>query len=68
MEYLKFETHCHTEEVSACGRVPAADMVKLYKAAGVNPDGTPAQDPAAGGTADNGYYDANYEVKDDDNK
>ena len=41
---------------------------KLYKAAGVNPDGTPAQDPAAGGTADNGYYDANYEVKDDDNK
>ena len=34
MNYLKFETHCHTEEVSACGRVPAAEMVKLYKAAG----------------------------------
>ena len=34
MEYLKFETHCHTGDVSACGRVPAAEMVALYKAAG----------------------------------
>ena len=34
MEYLKFETHCHTAEVSACGRVPAAEMAALYKAAG----------------------------------
>jgi len=34
MEYLKFETHCHTGEVSACGQVPAAEMVALYRAAG----------------------------------
>ncbi len=34
MDYLKFETHCHTGEVSACGRVPAAEFVSLYKAAG----------------------------------
>ncbi|MBR4941600.1 MAG: Hsp70 family protein, partial [Clostridia bacterium] len=39
---------------------------KLYKAAGVDPNA--AQDPNAGAAGDNGYYDANYEVKDDDNK
>ena len=30
----RFETHVHSAEVSRCGRVPAAEMVGLYKAAG----------------------------------
>ena len=29
-----FETHVHSSEVSRCGRVPAAEMVELYKKAG----------------------------------
>jgi molecular chaperone DnaK len=45
---------------------------KLYKATGKAPDGTTVQQPPEGGgqPGDNGggYYDANYEVKDDDNK
>ncbi len=40
---------------------------KLYKATGAAPDGAP-QNPNAGNGGDSGYYDANYEVKDDDNK
>ncbi len=30
----KYETHLHTKEASPCGKVPAADAVKLYKDAG----------------------------------
>ena len=30
----KYELHCHTKEVSACGQVPAAELVRLYKAKG----------------------------------
>lgn len=30
----KIETHLHTSEVSGCGQVRAADMIKRYKAAG----------------------------------
>lgn len=29
-----FETHCHTDESSACGKVPAKEVVKLYREAG----------------------------------
>jgi len=29
-----FETHLHTSEVSPCARVPAAEMVRLYRGAG----------------------------------
>ncbi len=31
---FKTETHLHTSEVSKCGKIPAAEMVKLYKEAG----------------------------------
>ncbi|MGN1451678.1 MAG: molecular chaperone DnaK [Eubacteriales bacterium] len=43
---------------------------KLYKATGAAPDGAPQNpnDGSAGNGGDSGYYDANYEVKDDDNK
>ena len=34
MEYRKFELHAHTSEVSRCGKVPAAEMVRLYREAG----------------------------------
>lgn len=27
----KYELHCHTKEVSRCGAVPAAEIVKMYK-------------------------------------
>lgn len=30
----KIELHCHTDESSCCGRVPAAELVELYKAKG----------------------------------
>jgi|LSQX01.1.fsa_nt_gb hypothetical protein len=33
MKY-KYELHCHTKNVSACGRVSAAEIVKMYKDAG----------------------------------
>lgn len=33
MKY-KYELHCHTKEVSRCGQVPAAEIVKMYKDAG----------------------------------
>lgn len=33
MQY-KYELHCHTKEVSRCGQVPAAEIVKMYKDAG----------------------------------
>lgn len=33
MEY-KYELHCHTKNVSKCGRLDAADAVRLYKDAG----------------------------------
>lgn len=29
-----FETHCHTDESSACGKVPAAQVVNAYRKAG----------------------------------
>lgn len=32
----KYELHCHTKEVSRCGTVPAAQIVKMYKEAGYN--------------------------------
>ncbi|NLJ81023.1 MAG: PHP domain-containing protein [Firmicutes bacterium] len=32
--YYKIETHCHTFESSACGRVPAEQLVELYLEAG----------------------------------
>ncbi len=35
MQY-KYELHCHTKEVSLCGQVPAAEIVKMYKDAGYN--------------------------------
>ncbi len=35
MKY-KYELHCHTKEVSLCGQVPAAEIVKMYKDAGYN--------------------------------
>ena len=31
---LKYETHCHTDEVSQCAHLPAHDVVRLYKDAG----------------------------------
>lgn len=31
---FKYEMHCHTAEVSACARTPAADMVDFYKSLG----------------------------------
>ncbi len=34
MTVYRFETHFHTEETSPCGRVPAAEGVKLYQEAG----------------------------------
>ncbi len=34
MKYHKFELHAHTCEVSRCGKVPAAEMVRLYREAG----------------------------------
>lgn len=30
----RYELHCHTKEVSRCGTVPAAEIVKMYKEAG----------------------------------
>ncbi|MCD7774692.1 MAG: PHP domain-containing protein [Clostridiales bacterium] len=30
MEY-KYELHCHTKEVSLCGRVPVRDIIEMYK-------------------------------------
>ena len=30
----KYELHCHTKEVSRCGTVPAAEIVKMYKEKG----------------------------------
>lgn len=33
MKY-KYELHCHTKEVSRCGAVPAAEIVKMYKEKG----------------------------------
>ena len=33
MEY-KYEIHCHTKNVSKCGKMDAADIAKLYKDAG----------------------------------
>lgn len=30
----RYELHCHTKEVSRCGRVPAADIVRAYKEKG----------------------------------
>ena len=30
----KYELHCHTSEVSKCGRTPAADIVDFYKRCG----------------------------------
>lgn len=33
MQYL-YETHCHTDESSRCGRVPGADVARMYKEAG----------------------------------
>ena len=31
---FKIELHCHTDESSCCGKVPAAEIVQLYKDAG----------------------------------
>lgn len=33
---FKYELHCHTKEVSRCGRMPAADIVQMYEQAGWN--------------------------------
>ena len=33
MEY-KYEIHCHTKEVSRCGTLPVAELIKIYKDAG----------------------------------
>lgn len=33
MKYI-YETHLHTKEASACGRIPGAQMARKYKAAG----------------------------------
>ncbi len=30
----KYEIHCHTDETSRCGRVPAAESVRLFKSKG----------------------------------
>jgi len=34
MAIYKYDTHVHTKEVSPCGKVPAVEVVKLYKDAG----------------------------------
>lgn len=34
MTAYKYDTHVHTAETSPCGRVPAAEMVRLYSEAG----------------------------------
>lgn len=34
MEQFTIDTHIHTSEVSACARVEAAEVVKLYRSAG----------------------------------
>jgi len=34
MSEYKYDTHAHTSETSPCGRVPAAELVQQYKAAG----------------------------------
>lgn len=34
MTVYKYDTHVHTSEVSPCGKVPAAEAVRLYKDAG----------------------------------
>jgi predicted metal-dependent phosphoesterase TrpH len=34
MAAYKYDTHVHTAETSPCGRVPAAEMVRLYSEAG----------------------------------
>jgi len=34
MAIYKYDTHVHTKEVSPCGKVPAIEVVKLYKDAG----------------------------------
>ncbi|NLX64705.1 MAG: PHP domain-containing protein [Clostridiaceae bacterium] len=34
MTTFKYDTHVHTKEVSFCGKVPAIEVVKLYKDAG----------------------------------
>ncbi len=34
MNKFKYDTHIHTSEVSNCGKVPAKEMVRLYKNAG----------------------------------
>ncbi len=34
MELYRFDTHVHTAEVSPCGKVPAREVVHLYKEAG----------------------------------
>ena len=31
---MKLDLHVHTSEVSGCGRVPAAEMARLYHEAG----------------------------------
>ena len=31
---MKLDLHVHTSEVSGCGKVPAAEMVRLYHEAG----------------------------------
>ncbi len=33
-EFILLDTHVHTSEVSVCGKVPAAEMVRRYKDAG----------------------------------
>ena len=34
MSMYKTETHLHTDESSSCGRVPAKELIRLYKEAG----------------------------------
>ncbi|MGI6538366.1 MAG: PHP domain-containing protein [Caldicoprobacterales bacterium] len=34
MQYYRYDTHVHTNEVSPCGKVPAAEVVRLYHEAG----------------------------------
>lgn len=33
MKY-KYELHCHTDEVSLCGKVPAGEIAEMYRQAG----------------------------------
>ncbi len=35
MEY-KYELHCHTKEVSLCGKVPVKEIIRMYKEHGYN--------------------------------